>query len=86
MEIHTRIGWWDKVNPEVARCAPIERATGKVGSEEKKEQSLAYLLMRIPELVLQYGFAIDQRLHFIGKGVEGLGQSLGELEVVHPTG
>lgn len=36
------------------------------------------------ELVLQNRLAIDQRLDFIGEGVEGLGQSLGKECVGHP--
>lgn len=36
------------------------------------------------ELVLQNRLAIDQRLDFVGEGVEGLGQSLGKVCVGHP--
>jgi len=38
------------------------------------------------QLVLQNGFAVDQRLDFIGQRAEGLSQSLGELWAIHPMG
>ena len=44
---------------------------------------LAYLFVRKPELVLQDGLVVNQRLHLIGKSVERLGQSLRQLDVAH---
>jgi len=45
---------------------------------------MSYLLLRIAQLVLEDGVAIDQRLDFVGKRGEGLSQSLGEVYVGHP--
>lgn len=45
--------------------------------------SFAYLFVSKPELVLQNGLMVNQRLDFIGKSVEGLSQSLGQLREVH---
>jgi len=45
----------------------------------KRWEHVSYLFMRVPELVLEDGLAIGQGLDLIGKGVEGLGQRLGEM-------
>ncbi len=52
---------------------------------KNKKECSAYLLMRIAQLVLQDGLAVDQRLDFVRECEERLGQSLDELKVGHVT-
>ena len=50
----------------------------------REERVRSYLLVRIAQLVLQNGVAIDQRLNLVGKCMERPSQSLGKAYVVHP--
>lgn len=53
--------------------------------EISRQRKLAYLFVCITQLVLQNGFAINQRLDFIRERDEGLGQSLDEVNAAHVT-
>lgn len=44
-----------------------------------------YLFVGIPQLVLQNGLAIDQRLDLVGERDKGLGQRLDEMDAIHVT-
>jgi hypothetical protein len=46
------------------------------------KKKVAYLLVGVPELVLQYGVAVGQRLHLVGERIERLDQRLRELLVI----
>lgn len=60
--------------------------TSQSSDETRTKNKGTYLFMGVAQLVLQDGFAINQRLNFVCKGGEGLCQSLDEDCGRHPMG
>lgn len=50
---------------------------------EQGRKTLHYLLVSKPQLVFEDRLAVGQELNLIGKGVESIGQGVGESQMVH---